>query len=385
MGENMQTNFHKLKKEFIMNKVADANQFIDNVLNNYATLEHCRDIILALATEYDRRVLEHQSKINLDLNKKGEASITLIDDSFEIFGFKSSLAFLISKNIKDIIQYANNILDSLAQVVNSALIYPQFSKDRVDFGFLYSNKKNRLQSISTTRSVEQVFANINSAPQFAYLRKSNNRIKHIMDIPTSIGYKLFDESIIALLKEFSKNGITFKDVKINDKCNEICNFISDSIDSVCAAINQDLITVAHDFRFNVVNVYAQIEKDQDQTIEDVKLTDADFLIAYIEINEVDLVNIPDQIELLFASVREDESIEIFNYDYDFVLLKIGENYEGYAEACGLVDTNYISYRKYNIILDKQAKFHDILLNKTKMKYYPFASNQNIVIYNKENE
>ncbi|NRG34161.1 hypothetical protein, partial [Niallia circulans] len=189
-------------------------------------------------------------------------------------------------------------------------------------------------------------------------------------------------SIIVLLKEFSKNNITFKDVKINDKCNEICNFISDCIDLVCAAINQDLTTVAHDFRFNEVNVYAQIEKEQDQTIEDVKLTDADFLIAYIEIKK-DLVNIPDQIELLFASVREDESIEIFNYDYDFVLLKIGENYEGYAEASEMVDTNYISYRKYNIILDKQAKFHEILLNKTKMKYYPFASNQNIVVYNKE--
>ncbi|NRG35172.1 hypothetical protein, partial [Niallia circulans] len=191
----MQTNFHKLKKEFVIKKVADANQFIDNVLNNYATLEHCRDIILALTTEYDRRVLEQQSKINSDLNKKGEASITLLDDSFEILGLKTSLAFLISKNIKDIIQYANNILDSLAQVVNSALIYPQFSKDKVDFGFLYSNKKNRLQSLTTTRNVEQVFANISSSQQFSYLRKSNNRIKHIMDIPTSIGYKLFDESI----------------------------------------------------------------------------------------------------------------------------------------------------------------------------------------------
>ncbi|MEK4383771.1 hypothetical protein NSS70_18335 [Aeribacillus sp. FSL K6-2848] len=82
--------------------------------------------------------MEYRSKINYDLKNKGSASITLLDDSFEIFGYKTSLSFLISKYIKDIIQYANNILDSLAQVVNCALLYPQFPKDMVDFGFLYS-------------------------------------------------------------------------------------------------------------------------------------------------------------------------------------------------------------------------------------------------------
>jgi hypothetical protein len=379
----MQTDFHKLKKEFVNKKVADAIQFIENITNTFKTLEHCRDVILALTTEYDKRLFEYNSKIHSELHQKGKASITLVDDSFEILGYKTSLSFLIEKNIKDIIQYANNILDSLAQVVNSALIYPQFPKDKVDFGFLYSNRINRLQNLLTTRNVEQVFASINSSPQFSYLRKSNNRIKHIMDIPTSIGFKLFDEKITALIKEFTKNGITFKDVKTNDKCNDICVFISERIDNVCSAIYKDLNFVNHEYRFNEVNVYAQIAKQKNENIEDINLKNADFLIAYIELKEKDWSKIPSQLELLFASVRVDDSIEVFNYDYELVLLKVGELYEGYAEAYEPVDGDFTSYRKYNIIYDKQAKFHDIMLNKTKMKYYPFASNQQIVFYSDE--
>ncbi|WKB36420.1 hypothetical protein QS257_04705 [Terrilactibacillus sp. S3-3] len=55
----MRTDFHELKKEFVNKRVADANQFIDNVVYNYKVLEHCKDLILALTTEYDRRVSEY--------------------------------------------------------------------------------------------------------------------------------------------------------------------------------------------------------------------------------------------------------------------------------------------------------------------------------------
>jgi hypothetical protein len=238
------TDFYQLKKDFINKKVADANQFIDNVVYNYSILEHCRDMIFAYTTEYDRRVLEYNAKIYSELEHKGQASYTFLDDSFEIFGLHTSLSYLISKNIKDIIQYANNILDSLAQVVNCALINPQFSKDSIDFGFLYSNKNNRLCNFSSCLNVEQVFININAHKEFSFLRKSNNRIKHIMDIPTSIGFQLFGDESIALIKEFTKNRIKFSDVKINDKCNEICMFISKCIDNVrCNSARSSFIGV----------------------------------------------------------------------------------------------------------------------------------------------
>lgn len=48
----MKTDFHELKKEFVRKKVADANQFIDNIVYNYKVLEYCKGLILALTTEY---------------------------------------------------------------------------------------------------------------------------------------------------------------------------------------------------------------------------------------------------------------------------------------------------------------------------------------------
>jgi len=50
----LKTDFHELKKEFVSKNVADANQFIDNVVYNYKVLEYCKGLILALTTEYDR-------------------------------------------------------------------------------------------------------------------------------------------------------------------------------------------------------------------------------------------------------------------------------------------------------------------------------------------
>ena len=79
---------------------------------------------------------------------------------------------------------------------------------------------------------------------------------------------------------------------------------------------------------NCVNVYGQIPKAKDVKIEQIKYEDADLIIAYLEITETDLSKIPNQIELIFASVRDDDSIEVFNYDYDFLLLKIGDRYLG---------------------------------------------------------
>lgn len=271
----------------------------------------------------------------------------------------------------------------MAQLVNSCLIYPPFSKDIVDFGFLYNSKRNRLSEFQTCSYTEQAFSKINAHSEFSFLRKSNNRIKHIMDIPTSIGFQLFGDESVALIKEFSKNNVKFSDVKINEKCNEICVFISDCIDDICAAILKDLSTVNHEYRFNCVNVYGQIPKARDVKIEQIKYEDADFIIAYLEITETDLSKIPNQIELIFASVRDDDSIEVFNYDYDILLLKIGDRYLGYAEAIEPVDQDFLSYRKYQVHLDNQRTFHDMIIKKTKMKLYPFASNQQFVIYEKD--
>lgn len=384
MGDaTMKTNFYELKKELIRKKLADTNQFIDNIIYNYKVLEHCKDIILECTEEYDKRVIEYHKEIYSNIQEKGKSSISYLDDSIEILGLKTSISFLISKNIKDIIQYANNILDSLAQVVNSALINPQFSKDKIDFSFLYNNNNDKLRKLPQCVNVHRVFKEINDNDEFIFLKKANNRIKHIMDIPINIGFNLFEENSIKLIKGFTKNNSEFSDKNINDKCNEICKFISWCIDSVCNALRNDIIYINHNFRFNCVNIYGQIGRSREQKVEDVDYRDADFIIAYIEFEETELSKIPNEIELIFAVVRDDDSIEVFNYDYDLLLIKIGDLYQGYAEAIEELDTNFISYRKYEVKLDGQKTFFDFMANKTKMKVYPAASKLKFVIYDKD--
>lgn len=145
----------------------------------------------------------------------------------------------------------------------------------------------------------------------------------------------------------------------------------------------ELVLVNHNYRFNKVNIYGQIPNKSNQTNEKIDLKNADFIVDYIEIDGPDISKILSQIELLYAEERND-NMEVFNYDYDFVLIKAGENFVGYAEAAEPINENYISYRKYNVILDDK-KFYELVFNKTKMKIYPVASNGKIVIYNNEDE
>lgn len=87
----MQTDFYELKKELINKKVADSIQFLDNVLFNFETLKYCRNFINKLTEEYDRRIKEYHSRINNELRDRGSASITILDNSFEILGLTTDL------------------------------------------------------------------------------------------------------------------------------------------------------------------------------------------------------------------------------------------------------------------------------------------------------
>lgn len=62
---------------------------------------------------------------------------------------------------------------------------------------------------------------------------------------------------------------------------------------------------------------------------------------------------------------------------------IEDCYLGYAEAIEPVDKDFLSYRKYQVHLGNQRTFHDMIIKKTKMKLYPFASNRQFVIYEKD--
>lgn len=370
----MTINFENLEKLFVDKKVADANIYLKNIIVNLDTLKYSQNLVLCLIKEFRKQNKEMHEKIEENLSKTDKSGIEFPKNQVKILDNNIDISFLINKNFKDIIQYSNNILDSLAQLVNCALIYPSKPINKVDFGYLYTrdingNIRSKL-GISTCVNVEKEFKAIYENNIFNYLRKANNRIKHIIDIETEISLSLLDKRTIENIKGFTKKNEHFDGAKLVDKCEEIYNFIEECVNKVCMAISVDLQNVSIRYRYNCIDIKGQ-GKD---------LNNLDFLIAYVKIELNANETLPKQIELMFASFsKEDNELELFRYDYDYILLEINGQFKGYATLDNSSNSDDIlNYAKYNVIEDDGAKFNELLLNHTRMRFYPLASNIKIV-------
>ncbi|NFO40801.1 hypothetical protein FDB42_11980 [Clostridium botulinum] len=363
----------KLKTIFIDKKVADSCQFLDNVILNLQVLKFSNDVIINLVSEYDLRVENYFKKIDEELKKDNKGYIRYLDESIKIFNINTDIAFVINKNIKDMIQYSNNILDCLSQMINCALMKSYNSKDKVDFGYITKILKN--SKYNNLVNIKQIFNQINNDDEFKFLRKSNNRIKHIKDISTQIGFKLLNGESITNLDQFTKNNITFKKTNIKLKCNEIIKYIESVIDQVIEATKKDMVTIKHQYRYNLLKVWGQASNSE------LKFEDYDFFINYIEIKEKDISKIPKQIELIFAKVGKDNDIQIVNAKPNLILLDVNEKFIGHAIAQE-ENKDYIEYRKYDVCFDNKEKFNEIINNREKMNYYPYFSDGKIVFIGK---
>lgn len=372
----MNTNFEDLKKKFVEKKVADSNIYLENILINIATLKYSNNLVFGLIEEFRNQNSKMHEKIQESLLKTGKATLQPPKLQVKILNEDIDISFLINKNLKDIIQYSNNILDSLAQLVNCALIYPSEPINRVDFGYLYSKDKNgNIKSklaISTCTNVEKEFNEIYDSDTFNYLRKANNRIKHITDIKTELSLSLFEKSTVENIKGFTKKNEHFDEVKLIDKCQEIYKFIEQCVDKVCMAISIDLQNVSIKYRYNCIDIMGQ-GKDLDD------FDNLDFLIAYVKIQLNNNENLPNQIELMRAAIKGDNDLELFRYNYDYILLEINGHFKGYATLNSESNSDDIlTYAKYDVTEDDGRKFNELLINHTIMRFYPLASNGHIL-------
>lgn len=372
----MDTNFEDLKRLFVEKKVADSNIYLENILINLYTLKYSNNLVLDLIEEFRNQNREMYEKIGESLSKTGNAKIQPPKLQVKILNKDIDISFLINKSLKDIIQYSNNILDSLAQLVNCALIYPSYSINNVDFGYLYKKDKNGNSvsklAINTCTNVEKKFDEICNSNTFNYLRKANNRIKHITDIKIDLSLSLLEKSTIENINSFTKKDEHFDEAKLIDKCQEIYKFIEECVDKVCMAISVDLQTVSIKYRYNCIDIMGQGKDVYD-------FDNLDFLIAYVKIQLKDNETLPNQIELIRAAIKPDNELELLRYDYDYILLEINGQFKGYATLNSKSNSDDIlTYAKYDVIEDDGAKFNELLINHTKMRFYPLASNSKIV-------
>lgn len=363
MNTNINTNLNNLGEKLIEKKVADAKSFLENTVFNLNLVYLSKNLVSSGFNEFRKR---HPVRKKTE---SGKYRLETKDLHVEILNQSIELNVLISKNFNDTIQYASNTLDSLAQLVNCALIYPSESIDDIDFTWLRNvfnnpNKKikkngNLIQRripITKCIKVKSEFNNIANSDIYKYLKAATNRTKHISNINKDLSYLPLDKKVIGNVAAFTKNTNLFAKADIVSKCEDIYNFIEESVDDVCKAISLDLETVSLKYRYNCIEAIAKCT-------DEVK-GDLDYLIAYVDIQLSNNENLPKEIELIGIN----DNLELFNYDLDCILLRINGTFKGYATIDTSKNSNdIITYAKYNTYYDNGEKFSELKANHTKMK------------------
>ncbi|MFI3172207.1 MAG: hypothetical protein R3Y58_07575 [Eubacteriales bacterium] len=249
----MNVDFKQFKEHCVDYYIFDAYQYAEGMMENMRTAAYCKEMIDKLIGYRDNgyAILNDNiaNSVAQQMEEKGSASVglTVEDlvecDNFEILGISVSCGWLLGKYIKDFFQYIKNSYDSVAQVINFALIA----------GDNYSNKprentwdNEKVQFSSVLRKFCEKYQSdfpltyallerISIGDEYKYICDYNNRTKHIKSIDTKISNQIMGSKSIYKVLGFEKNNI-HSDEDIHDLIQRMYDFTDDCIEQTINTI-----------------------------------------------------------------------------------------------------------------------------------------------------
>lgn len=312
--------FSRDYKEFLAEHyVLDAWQFIVNVHKNINTTKYCYDIIKELVSSIEEEHKEWIDTLNENISKSleenKEVSISLDYDSLSqyklnIAGINVGYPFLIDKYIKDFFQYSRNAFDSIAQIVNSALLANK-SKDieRVDFNKIATVLNDKKYSSKFSKTLDW-FLKIQQSHEFKYLTEFNNRTKHICDSKIIMSQNLLNYDVLNKIEPFYKKGKQFEEQDICVITKTVLDFIKEEFVSFLDVLTEEIkLDTFIEGRIHNLKSYSQLIKDDPQN---------SFTAIFIEVEEA-IDELPDVLRILL--VNKNENISSLNCDYEEILVR----------------------------------------------------------------
>lgn len=358
------------KKFLIEHYVFDAWQFIVNALKNINTAKYCYEIINELVSRIEEEhkdwidsLNEHISK---SLKENKAVSINLDYDSFSqyklnVAGIDVGYPFLIDKYIKDLFQYSRNAFDSIAQIVNSALLANKsIDIEKVDFNKIATILNKEKYSPKFPKTLNW-FLKIQQSDEFMYLTEFNNRTKHICDSKIIMSQNLLNYDVLNKIDPFYKKGKQFKEQDICVTTKTILDFIKEEFVSFLDVLTEEIkLDTFIEGRIHNLKFYSQLIKDDPQN---------SFTVIFIEVEE-SFDELPDVLRVLLVNKNE---VVSSNSVYKEILVRDkNEKYLGQFIMDGPITRDglhlYKEYKKDNVE-GMRAFINHLRKNKTVNPYF----------------
>lgn len=307
------------KKLLAEHYVFDAWQFIVNTQKNINTAKYCYEIINKLVSRVTEEHKDWIDNINEHISKaieeNIEVSINLGYDSLpqykiNIAGINVDYPFLIDKYIKDFFQYTRNAFDSIAQIVNSALLANEsINIEKVDFNKITTVLNKNRYSSKFPKTLDWLLK-IQQREEFMYLSEFNNRTKHICDSKIIMSQNLLNYDVLNKIGPFYKKGKQFEEQDICVITKTVLDFLEDEFVSFLGILTEEIkLDTFIEGRIHNLKFYFQQIKDNPQS---------SFTVIYIEVEE-SIDELPDVLRVLLVNNNED--VISINSDYEEILVR----------------------------------------------------------------
>lgn len=292
-----------LENDLAKYKVYDAWQFVLNTQKNLLTANYCSSIINNSIQIMNTEHKNWQNDIFENLfdgsSKTNTFSLTaenLPGYEVEILGEKVSYPFLIDKLTKDFFQYVRNSFDSMAQILNSALLANRGkSRTSVDFPCMLRTFNQQMYSQSFPDALAWLNT-VDSSFLFKYIDDFNNRTKHTFDVNLKLEMSLFDGNSNTDIDKFYKKDRQQQDTDILTIINDVYVFANQCFEDLLKVITNNIpIKLYATDRFHHLSCYQQ--KLQDTSNSN---------LSVIFIKEDDVSSLPNEIRVLLLSKVEDD-------------------------------------------------------------------------------
>ena len=268
------------------------------------------------------------------------SSEDLPNHELSIAGIETSSSFLLDKLTKDFFQYCRNAFDCIAQISNAAcLAFREKKVESVDFPFMLKTFQQPMY-LQAFPDIASWFDKISQSDEYIYLDAFCNRTKHICDVYLKVSLAFMGGENKADINPFYRKDVQHKKESVYTYLSTVYDFVERSFNEFLALIELEVPRRTYvECRYHQLYAYQQRIKDHEEN---------DFSVVYIQ-EDVNIGQMPDEIEILLLAEAEDGEILSKNCSIDTIYVQSSVNEHDYVgkyvatESCG--DDTLLRYRR----------------------------------------
>lgn len=337
-----------LEKKLYDGGVYNAWQYVVNTSKTIQTAAYCKNVIQAIIatmetehTKWETNLFAQLQSQDGSVRKISISSDDLPKHELSIAGVEVPSSFLLDKLTKDFFQYCRNAFDCISQIGNAAcLAFREKKVEKVDFPFMLQTFQQQMY-LQAFPDIAAWFEKISKSDEYVYLDAFCNRTKHICDVYLRVSLAFMGGENRADINPFYRKDVQHDKESIYTYLSTIYDFVEISFKEFLALIELELPNRTYvENRYHQLYAYQQRMKDNEES---------DFSVVYIKEN-VDVHQMPDEIEILLLSEAADGDIWSKNCPIDTIYIQSATNENDYvgkyvaSELCG--DDTLLRYRRY---------------------------------------